>query len=231
MKCPICNTKEKAVQPQSGTHCYTTEFECGTELDFIMGEDGWEYSQRCDRPRQRSFMEQLMYPDKLHIAYAQQDLPQFCKSSIFLAGPTPRDEETKSWRTQALKHIKAMDFKGWVYVPEMEGGWTKDFEYGDQIEWEANALKQASVILFWVPRELKSMPGFTTNVEWGYWVARNPEKLVLGYPKSAEKMKYMQYYADKLGIPSTHNLKEAVELTINRIANAEAFYLKSTIYD
>lgn len=232
MKCPICGEKESKNQPQSGTHCYTTVFECGTELDFIYNDpDYQEFSQRCDQPHKRSFMEELMYPDKLHIAYAQQELPQFCKRSIFLAGPTPRDADTPSWRPEAIEILKKMDFKGWVFVPEMENGWTSDFEYGDQIEWEHNALQRAKIILFWVPRDVKNMPAFTTNIEWGYWMAKNPNKLVLGYPKKAQKMKYMEYYADKLGIPSTNKLKDAIEIAVNRLENPESFHPNAPFYD
>ncbi len=231
MKCPICERKEKKEQPQSGTHCYTTVFECGTELDFIIGEEGYEFSQRCDQPRKRSFMEQLQFPDTFNVAYAQQELPQFCKRSIFLAGPTPRDADTPSWRPAAIEYLKKMNFKGWVFVPEMENGWTSDFEYGDQIDWEHNALQRASIILFWVPRELKNMPAFTTNIEWGYWVAKNPNKLILGYPKKTPKMKYMEYYARKLSIPTTNKLEKAIDMAVDRLESPEAFYTYTPFYD
>ena len=111
----------------------------------------------------------------------------------------------------------------------MENGWTSDFEYSDQIEWEHNALQRSNIILFWVPRDVKNMPAFTTNIEWGYWMAKNPNKLVLGYPKKAPKMKYMKYYADKLGIPSTNKLKDAIEIAVNRLENPESFHLNGSL--
>lgn len=211
MNCPICNAPESYEQPQSGTHCYTTVFTCGTEIDACYGSDEWEYSQRCDEPRRRSFMDKLLYPDTFNVAYAQQKLPELCRKTIFLAGPTPRDKSTPSWRPEAIEFIKNTGYKGWVFAPEMENGWSSDFEYDDQIEWEHSGLQKASVIVFWIPRELKSMPAFTTNIEWGYWVSRKPEKIVLGYPKDSPKMKYMKYYADKLRIPVSHTLKETLE--------------------
>lgn len=219
--CPICNASQSKEQPQCGTHAYTTVYNCGCKIDGIFNDSTyWEYSQRCDKPVERSFMDQLMYPDTFNIAYAQEDLPGFCRSSIFLAGPTPRDEETPSWRPAAIKRLEQKEFKGWVYVPEMRNGWTTDFEYGNQIDWEAEGLLKAAVVLFWVPRELEKMPAFTTNIEWGYWVAKNPEKLVLGFPQNTPKMNYMEYYAKKLNIPITHELDDAIDIAMNKIISA-----------
>ena len=42
------------------------------------------------------------------------------KKSIFLAGPTPRDDETISWRTDAIQYLKMNNFDGIVYIPEDE---------------------------------------------------------------------------------------------------------------
>lgn len=216
--CPICSAKEKDEQPQCGTHCYTTVYECGCAIDRCFGDnEWWEYSQRCDEPPKRSVMDQLMYPDTFNIAYAQETLPGFCRSSIFLAGPTPRDENTQSWRPEAVEILQKKDFKGWLYIPEMKDGWSSDFEYSNQIEWEEEGLTKAAVIVFWVPRELEKMPAFTTNVEWGYWVAKNPDKLVLGYPKDTPKMNYLDYYAKKLKIPVVHKLDDALDVALNKI--------------
>ena len=40
------------------------------------------------------------------------------KKSIFLAGPTPRNNSAISWRTNACKPLKLLGFDGVVYVPE-----------------------------------------------------------------------------------------------------------------
>lgn len=68
-------------------------------------------------------------------------------------------------------------------IPEDEHRIWKD-NYNDQIEWEWKGLTSASCIAFWIPRELKDMPGFTTNIEWGKWY--ESRKVVLGYPKALE---------------------------------------------
>ena len=48
----------------------------------------------------------------MNIAYARTPLPK----SIFLAGPTPRDAETKSWRPETIKLLTGFD--GTIFVPE-----------------------------------------------------------------------------------------------------------------
>lgn len=87
------------------------------------------------------------------------------KKSIFLAGPTPREENVISWRAEACKILEKIGFNGVVYVPEYST-WKPKGEYV--------ALTNATVIAFWVPRKLPSMPAFTTNVEFviGYIVGK-----------------------------------------------------------
>lgn len=86
--------------------------------------------------------------------------------TIFLAGPTPRSEEVKSWRPEALNILKKINFSGQVLVPEQsDKKWKND--YLDQVEWEFSGLSIANAIVFWIPRKLPEMPAFTTNVEFG----------------------------------------------------------------
>src|SRR5208282_4945660 len=106
----------------------------------------------------------------MELVYALEDLPKSITKSIFLAGPTPRSEDGNPWRQEAIKLLEEADFDGVVYVPEPRSGkWHK--EYGKQVEWEELCLNQADCIVFWVPRDLKTMPAFTTNIEWGRWEA------------------------------------------------------------
>src|SRR4051812_25224758 len=84
--------------------------------------------------------------------------------SIFLAGPTPRRPEVPSWRPQALGLLRQLGFGGAVYVPERRD-WSGRVSYLDQVEWEYAGLEHCSVVAFWVPRDVQTLPGFTTNVE------------------------------------------------------------------
>ena len=79
----------------------------------------------------------------------------------------------------------------------MKGGFTDDFEYSEQIDWEEEAMDKVDIIMFWIPRELKNMPAFITNIEFGYWLAKDPSKIMLGIPHYAEKMNYIIYRANK----------------------------------
>jgi hypothetical protein len=120
---------------------------------------------------------------------------QRVKSGIFLAGPTPRDENTISWRRQALAYLEEFGYNGIVYVPERKD-WKVKFEYSDQIEWELRAMNICSTIVFWVPRELKHMPAFTTNVEFGMTIREPWTRMLYGRPKDAEKCRYLDYLYD-----------------------------------
>lgn len=148
----------------------------------------------------------------MEVVYALEELPKVITKSLFLAGPTPRSSDGNPWRQEAIKLLEEAEFDGVVYVPEpRDGRWHK--EYDRQVEWEELCLNQADCIVFWVPRDLKTMPAFTTNIEWGRWEASG--KLVLGYPKEAEKMSYMNHYAEKLNIPISGSLLDTLRTAID----------------
>lgn len=112
------------------------------------------------------------------------------KKSIFLAGPTPREEKVASWRVAAVKKLEELGFDGVVFVPEYST-WVPKTNYVDQANWEREALTEATVILFWIPRSLPDMPGFSTNVEFGYWL--HSKKVIYGRPDGAPKTKYLDW--------------------------------------
>jgi len=110
-----------------------------------------------------------------------------------------------SWRTQALELLK--DWDGDVLVPEFEEPTAWDSaKWDEQFYWERDALERATVIAFWIPREMNNMPGLTTNVEFGYWSARRPQKCLLGYPPEAEHIKYLSELALVSRIPTFDTL-------------------------
>lgn len=137
--------------------------------------------------------------------------------SIFLAGPTPRNPEVPSWRPEALKILEELKFDGTVLVPERQDGYSK-IDYLDQVEWEEQGLRLSSLIVFWVPRNMITMPALTTNVEFGYWMAKCPEKVLYGRPDNAESCRYLDWLFQKEtnGFVNAHNnltslLTKAVE--------------------
>lgn len=129
------------------------------------------------------------------------DNPQIPEGGIFLAGPTHRKNGYNgSWRQEAVKLFREKSYYGHIYIPEYADG--KEFVESDEsirieTEWEWEALSKAKVIMFWVPRELKELPAFTTNIEFGRYTALSPEKIILGYPDTAVKMRYMELLYDR----------------------------------
>ena len=150
----------------------------------------------------------------MKIKYANQPL----EKSIFLAGPTPRTKNVLSWRPEALQLLRKHQFNGTVFVPESENN--KDFSdwhYDNQVLWEWEGLNQATVILFWVPRNLKDMPAFTTNVEYGLTI--HSSKVVLGFPEVAEKMKYLEALAKRFNIKTFNDLEKTIIASIEKTNN------------
>jgi 8-oxo-dGTP pyrophosphatase MutT (NUDIX family) len=160
----------------------------------------------------------------MQVVYTGDEMPESFTSSIFLAGPTPRNkEEVESWRPDALKLLEDMGYDGVVFVPEdKEKVFKKD--YDDQIEWEEKYLNIADCIVFWVPRDLTldskdfpKMAAFTTNVEWGHWY--DSGKVVFGYPEGAEKVSYLEHYADKCNVPIGKTLTETLDHAMEMVGN------------
>ncbi len=141
--------------------------------------------------------------------------------SVFLAGPSERDDGVTAWRKKALSLFKKFGFTGHVYVPEP---WSRSRDV--QINWEIYHLNLAKCVLFWIPRDLKTLPGFTTNIEFGEWL--HSGKVVLGFPKKAERMEYIAYRAKQNGIPVADNLSDTVK---NAIAMATADIKRSSNAD
>jgi len=153
------------------------------------------------------------------VVYATEEPPMQLTKSIFLAGPTPRSQDVQSWRPEALKLLEELGYDGVVFVPEdrpdENGVTTYHGNYIAQIDWEECYLHMADVILFWVPRDLKTMPAFTTNDEWGFW--KKSGKVVFGAPESAEKCRYQLHYAQKFGAPSASSLHATVGNAVTHV--------------
>lgn len=158
----------------------------------------------------------------MKVIYAQQPLPK----SIFLGGPSPRPWKpggpvVASWRPRACVILEKLKFDGTVLVPELDGVLPDDNKDA-QVHWEWEGLNQATIVVFWVPRDLTrvpgledgKLPGFTTNVEFGMLVASG--KVVFGYPEGAPKMRYLEMLAERYGITVYGTLQETLEEAVRR---------------
>jgi len=156
--------------------------------------------------------------------YATEDIDAGDKPSIFLAGPTPRScSHAVSWRPGACDLLEKLGFTGQVFIPEDRTGIFHG-NYDGQVEWEEKALHAASCIMFWVPRSLPEMPGFTTNDEWGFW--KTSGKVTWGAPPEAEKVSYQWYYARKFNVLTANTLEESCRNAI-KVANERFSELSS----
>lgn len=92
----------------------------------------------------------------MHHIYALENLPDPCRASLFLAGPTPRDAVTPSWRPEALRLLADLGYTGAVIIPEPRSGqWRQS--YDDQVGWEVAMRARADLIAFWVPRDMAAL--------------------------------------------------------------------------
>lgn len=160
------------------------------------------------------------------------------ENSIFLAGPTFRIKDGDltpsfppiSWRRAAIKLIESSGFDGDIFIPEWKDNKKPvDWTYSRQVNWEDDYLKKAKVILFWIPRNMETLPGLTTNVEFGEWMKSG--KVVAGAPSTAENIRYIQDKASRNGIPWSETLEgcvtNAIEMLKKQQGNAYKIWFTS----
>lgn len=163
----------------------------------------------------------------MNIFYSDQKIENVIinfTEGIFLAGPTPRDKNVQSWRPDAIKILEKYNYQGNVFIPERHDKMYK-LDYIDQVEWERFGLAISSYILFWVPRQFPHMPAFTTNVEFGYYIAKNPNKVYYGRPDNSPKNKYLDwlYFAETGRKPysTLTDIIDKIMLSVNEDAMLE----------
>ena len=167
----------------------------------------------------------------LQIIYAQEEFPAFVNKSIFLAGPTPRDDETPSWRPEAISYLRQHGYNGTIYIPEPR---TKQRykDYDKQFEWEHKALDRADIILFYIPRDLSpninghpKMAALTTNIEYGLYADSN--RLVVCIPEdkiNVSSNKYIQNCCFERQTPFYTSLDEALNKVVKTLGTGADRY-------
>jgi hypothetical protein len=153
----------------------------------------------------------------MDILFADQP-PEVRQPSLFLGGPTPRSAEVPSWRPEALDLLRELQFTGVVLVHERRD-WSVKFSYLDQVEWEYAGLEGCSIIAFWVPRDVQTLPGFTTNVEFGRYVGSG--RCVYGRPDGAPHTRYLDWlYAKLTGRKPENTLRGTLRTALETIESS-----------
>jgi hypothetical protein len=132
----------------------------------------------------------------MDIVFSDHSIPQKIRSSIFLAGPSPRGSDRDDWRHRAISLLESYHYDGTVFIPIPEDyfygrkGFTECQDYMSQIDWEIYCRKIADKIVFWIPRDIKGgFPGFTTNIEFGEDLIT--KRIMYGRPDDADNIRYL----------------------------------------
>ena len=151
----------------------------------------------------------------MQIIHVPSALPASVTTTIFLAGPTPRKSTVQSWRPEAIAHLRRLGYTGAVLVPEpQDGEWPEDYE--DQLQWELSMRRAADMVVFWVPRELETMPAFTTNVEFG--ADFETGKALYGRPDAAPKNRYLDHlWESTFGVAPYSDLGDLLGAAVERL--------------
>ncbi|MET8048262.1 nucleoside 2-deoxyribosyltransferase domain-containing protein [Streptosporangium sp. NPDC005286] len=151
-------------------------------------------------------------PANIRLVCAREPIPG--SPTVFLAGPTPDEAvPVPSWRPDAINELSAQwdgDQPLTVLCPESRGRRRAE-RYEHQVGWESAARDASDAILFWIPRDMRVLPGMTTNVEWGLDVRTG--RAVLGAPSdcpSPERNRYLIYVAHRYGAPVEETLTATV---------------------
>jgi hypothetical protein len=149
----------------------------------------------------------------MKIIYAGEKIhkPKF---GVFLAGPTPRDISVKSWRPEFIEALRAKGFKGSVIAPENRV-LGSPYDFDTQVPWEVEGLNTANLIAYWIPRQLDTMPAFTTNIEFGEFM--HSEKIAVGFPPDSVNNRYIGKRCEMHEIP----LFQTIEGLVAHICNEE----------
>ena len=108
-------------------------------------------------------------------------------SSIFLGGSITG---ARDWQPEAVRLLRAHGFTGWIFNPRRDVSFSEEPGiWQEQVDWEREYLKKATVILFWLPAGADAL---TSRWEMAEFAAKG-KILVVGIEEGVARKKYMEY--------------------------------------
>lgn len=105
--------------------------------------------------------------------------------SIFLAGSITGAAD---WQSIAIRLLREAGFTGWIFNPRRDEAFSEEPGiWEEQVNWEREYLKKATVILFWLPQGTE---GLTSRWEMAEF-ARAGKNIVAGIEDGFRRKKYI----------------------------------------
>lgn len=154
----------------------------------------------------------LMWEDSLVLCYNDRDMPKDGEGThfktIFLAGPTSRNQNLESeWRSIAVSMLRDYGFNGYIYVPEPRGQEREgDFDSGFVNNWKTSRSMSASLIIFWMPRNVADLTDVDARFELDFSLGRrisnnhDTQELFIGFDDDTIQMDPVSHYVKMTGV-------------------------------
>src|SRR5436309_1919591 len=107
----------------------------------------------------------------MQLVFIGEAYPQNVEKMIFLGDSTLyQGKLSSSWRIDAIQWLEQLGYDGTVYIPEDKEGYpnTASLNYEARLRWVRGALMRSDVIIFWLPRDPKSLSHIVMGVELGW---------------------------------------------------------------
>jgi hypothetical protein len=183
----------------------------------------------------KNIIKTTVMTEKIRVLYSRDHQTIFPRLGVFLAGPTPPEEDILiGWRRiliKALQDNHELDPSMIVVAPEPENGIWKDIDLVEdtvlakvqnrQVPWEWQYLGLCDITAFWLPTywdketggNFAGNIGPTSRFEFGYYLQeylKNPlrRRFIVGAPEDAESVRWAKRIAEVHGI-KWHTLKTA----------------------
>lgn len=148
------------------------------------------------------------------------------KTYVFLGGPI---QGAPDWQN-SIPEIDGVEF-----INPKRSSIKDDFNYNEQVDWETKALRISDIALFWIPKEIESIPGRdyaqTTKIELMENLCRG-KTIILGIDEGVHTKRYLELKALKYGcskvLGSLDECIEQLKIHLRRIKNKTTLFTSDT---